>query len=414
MTSDKLSFMATLFERLNPRKIVDAGVEFLRLEASGGVILIIVSGLALLTANSSWFGAYDYVLNQLNLRIGFSDGNGTNFFVEKNVLHWINDGLMVLFFLLIALEIKREMMVGSLKTREKALLPILTGIGGMIVPALLYWGINKNNPETLAGWAIPCATDIAFALAIISLLGNRVPASIKVLLLAAAIIDDLGSILIIAVFYSETLHMNALLFAMLPVTMMYVLNRFGVWRIAPYMICGVLLWLAVLESGVHATLAGVVTALFIPLRIENERRSPLQRLEGDLHPWVVYIILPIFGFANAGVPFTGLTLNSLLEPVTLGIIIGLIAGKQIGIFGTVWFCIRSGLCPKPEGATWIQIYGMAILCGIGFTMSLFIGGLAFDDLKTQAEVRLGVLAGSFISAGLAYMLLRATSNNKAV
>lgn len=412
MTSDKPAFMARLFERLNPRRIVDAGLEFLRVEAAGGIILIFVSALALLVANSSWFDCYDYILNRLNLRIGFSDGNGADFYVEKNILHWINDGLMVLFFLLIALEIKREMMVGSLNTREKALLPILTGIGGMIIPALLYLNINKDNPETIAGWAIPCATDIAFALAIISLLGNRVPAAIKVLLLAAAIIDDLGSILVIAVFYSTDLHMNALLFAMIPVTGMYLLNSFGVYRIAPYMILGVTLWLAVLQSGVHATLAGVITALFIPLSVDDERRSPLQRLEGDLHPWVVYIILPIFGFANAGVPFTGLTPASLLEPVTLGIIVGLIAGKQVGIFGTIFLCVKSGLCPKPEGATWMQIYGMAILCGIGFTMSLFIGGLAFDSIEMQAEVRLGVLAGSFISAALAYMLLRATSHNK--
>lgn len=413
MTSDKPGFMAKIFDRLNPRRIVDAGLEFLRLEAAGGLFLIFVSGLALLVANSSYFPAYDYLLNHLQLRIGFSDGNDANFYIEKNVLHWINDGLMVLFFMLIALEIKREMLVGSLNTRKKAMLPILTGIGGMIVPAILYWCINRDTPETVVGWAIPCATDIAFALAIIALLGNRVPASIKVLLLAAAIIDDLGSIVVIALFYSQGLEMNALLFAMLPIFALYLLNSFGVYRIAPYMLFGAMLWLAVLESGVHATLAGVITALFIPLRIEDERRSPCQRLEGDLHPWVVYIILPIFGFANAGVPFTGLSLNSLMEPVTLGIIVGLIAGKQLGIFGTVFLCIKSGLCPKPEGATWTQIYGMSILCGIGFTMSLFIGGLAFTSLEMQAEVRLGVLVGSFISAALAYMLLRATSQNKA-
>ena len=411
MNSDRHTFMASLFQRLNPKRIVDAGVEFLRLEASGGLILIFVSLLALIVANSSWLGLYDYALNDLHLRIGFSDTSNGNFYVDKSVLHWINDGLMVLFFLLIGLEIKREMLVGSLNTTKKALLPILTGIGGMMVPAAMYWGINQNNPETLAGWAIPCATDIAFALAIIALLGNRVPPSIKILLLAAAIIDDLGSILVIAVFYSDNLQMNALLFAMIPVTMMYLLNRFGVWRIAPYIVCGIILWLAVLQSGVHATLAGVVTALFIPLSVDGERRSPSQRLEGDLHPWVVYLVLPIFGFANAGVPFDGLTLRSLAEPVTLGIIMGLIAGKQIGIFGTIWLCVKSGLCEKPEGATWIQIYGMAILCGIGFTMSLFIGGLAFSSVELQAEVRLGVLVGSFISAGLAYMLLRATGKN---
>ena len=413
MTSDKPGFMARIFDRLNPQRIVDAGLEFLRLEAAGGVILIFVSLLALLVANSSYFPAYDYLLNHLELRMGFSDDNGRDLYIEKSLLHWINDGLMVLFFMLIALEIKREMLVGSLNTRQKALLPILTGIGGMVVPAILYWAINRDTPETVVGWAIPCATDIAFALAIIALLGNRVPASIKVLLLAAAIIDDLGSIIVIALFYSQGLEMNALLFAMLPITALYLLNAFGVYRIAPYMLFGVMLWLAVLESGVHATLAGVITALFIPLRVDDERRSPCQRLEGDLHPWVVYIILPVFGFANAGVPFTGLTMNSLMEPVTLGIIVGLIAGKQVGIFGTVFLCIKSGLCPKPEGATWIQIYGMSILCGIGFTMSLFIGGLAFSSVEMQAEVRLGVLVGSFISAALAYMLLRATSNHKA-
>jgi Na+:H+ antiporter, NhaA family len=414
MTSDKPGFMAKIFDSLNPRRIVDAGLEFLRLEAAGGLILIFVSGLALLVANSSFFPVYDYLLHHVQLRIGFSDGDSANFYIEKNVLHWINDGLMVLFFMLIALEIKREMLVGSLNTGKKAMLPVLTGLGGMVVPAILYWCINKDTPETIVGWAIPCATDIAFALAIIALLGNRVPPSIKVLLLAAAIIDDLGSIVVIALFYSQGLEMNALLFAMLPIFALYLLNSFGVYRIAPYMLFGTMLWLAVLESGVHATLAGVITALFIPLRIEDERRSPCQRLEGDLHPWVVYIILPIFGFANAGVPFTGLSLNSLMEPVTLGIIVGLIAGKQLGIFGTVFLCVKSGLCPKPEGASWVQIYGMSILCGIGFTMSLFIGGLAFSSLEMQAEVRLGVLVGSFISAGLAYMLLRATSNHKAV
>jgi Na+:H+ antiporter, NhaA family len=401
------------FSGLNPRRIVDAGLEFLRLEAMGGILLIFVSILALFVANSGWYDSYHYLLNEVTLRIGFSDGANANLYVEKDVLHWINDGLMVLFFLLIGLEIKREMLVGSLNTREKALLPILTGIGGMIVPALLYWGINSGSPETIQGWAIPCATDIAFALAILSMLGNRVPISIKILLLAAAIIDDLGSILVIALFYSADLQMNALLFAMIPITGMYLLNSFGVWRIAPYMLLGVILWLAVLQSGVHATLAGVITALFIPLKVEDERRSPSQRLEGDLHPWVVYIILPIFGFANAGVPFDGLSPASLLEPVTLGIIVGLIAGKQIGIFGTVWLCVKSGLCPKPEGASWVQIYGMAILCGIGFTMSLFIGGLAFSDMHMQADVRLGVLVGSFISAGLAYMLLRATGKKDA-
>jgi len=409
MTSDKPTFMASMFQCVNPRRIVDAGLEFLRLEAAGGIILVLVSILALIVANSSYYDVYTYVLNDVHMRFGFADSHGASLYVDKSILHWINDGLMVIFFMLIALEIKREMIVGTLNTPKTALLPILTGIGGMAVPAMIYWGVNHNDPVAITGWAIPCATDIAFALGVLSLLGSRVPISIKILLLAAAIIDDLMSILVIAVFYSADLHMNALLFAMLPVTGMYLLNRFGVWRIAPYMLLGGMLWLAVLESGVHATLAGVITALFIPLSVPDERRSPCQRLEGDLHPWVVYIILPVFAFANAGVPFDGLTLNSLLEPVTLGIILGLVAGKQIGIFGTVWLCVKSGLCLKPEGASWSQIYGMAILCGIGFTMSLFIGGLAFSSVELQAQVRLGVLVGSFISAAAAYMLLSATS-----
>jgi NhaA family Na+:H+ antiporter len=407
MTTLKL---LTVFRALNPRRIVDAGLEFLRLEAAGGIILVAVALSALIVANSPLAGFYDYILNQVKLGVGVSDTGGFSFGVEKSIHHWINDGLMVLFFLLIGLEIKREVMVGELASRKKAMLPLFAAAGGMVVPALIYVFVNQDNPEFLRGWAIPCATDIAFALGILSLLGNRVPVSIKILLLATAIIDDLGAIIIIALFYTDDLQIYPLFIALLPIAVMLVMNRTGVWRIAPYIVCGVILWAAILKSGVHATLAGVITAMFIPLHVQEERRCPALRLEGDLHPWVVFIIMPVFAFANAGVSFAGMGFHSLMHPVTLGIILGLVYGKQIGIFGFIWLSVKAGFAKKPEGASWMQIYGMSVLCGVGFTMSLFIGGLAFADPEMQTTVRLGVLTGSFISAITAYIIYIMPSN----
>lgn len=403
--------MASLFKGAWAARVVDMTHDFFKLEAAGGIILVFFSALALIVANSPLYELYDYFLNTVHFSVGFMGEEGRLTGIDKSVLHWVNDGLMVIFFFLVGLEIKRELVVGALSERSKALLPLLTAMGGMAVPAFVYWIINKDNPGTLPGWAIPTATDIAFALGILSLLGNRVPVELKILLTAFAIIDDLGAIALIAAFYTSDLHTNLLLFCIVPIIGLFLANKMGVSRRAPYLLLGLILWLTVLQSGVHATLAGVVTALFIPVRVKGDQRSPAQRLEHDLHPWVAFAILPVFGFANAGVPFSGLGLNSFVEPVTLGIILGLIVGKQVGIFGTVFLCVKSGLCPMPANTNWCQIYAMAVLNGIGFTMSLFIGGLAFEPGMLQAEVRLGVLSGSFISAIAGYILLSKTCPN---
>lgn len=380
---------------------------FLSWGGAGGVLLIFATIAAMFAANGPFAELYQSILHETYLRVGFVEGGVLSYGIEKTVLHWINDWLMVFFFMYVGLEIKREMIDGALDTRKKALLPLLCALGGMVVPALIFAAINWNSPETIKGWAIPGATDIAFALAILSLLGNRVPVSIKILLLAAAIIDDLGAIILIALFYTDHLDINVLLFCIVPVVAMLGLNRLKVWHVGPYLALGTILWAAVLQSGVHATLAGVLTALFIPFSGKNGQKSPLIKLEHDLSPWVSFVIMPVFAFANAGVPLGGIGLNELFEPLTLGIILGLIIGKQAGIFGTLWVCVKTGISDKPEGASWGQLYGMAILCGIGFTMSLFIGGLAFpDNAALQNEVRLGVLVGSFISAVSAYILLR--------
>jgi Na+:H+ antiporter, NhaA family len=393
------------FNQSSARKIVTAALDFFRLEAAGGILLMIAAVCALVVANTPLYAFYDYILHQMKFSIGFSADTGFDFELKKSVLLWINDGLMAIFFLLVGLEIKKELTIGALSNRSKALLPAIAAIGGMLVPGLIFVAVNHENPEYLRGWAIPCATDIAFALAVLSLLGSRVPVELKVLLTAIAILDDLGAILIIALFYTENLNIYSLILAFIPLFGLFVLNKRGVSHISPYIVLGCILWLLVLKSGVHATMAGVITALFIPVRIPGEARSPNKRLEHGLHPWVAFLILPLFGFANAGVPFHGMGLESLSYPVTLGIILGLVVGKQLGIFGAIVLAIKAGWCPKPEGTSWIQLYAVSILCGIGFTMSLFIGGLAFDGMENQAAVRLGVLVGSIISAIMGYILL---------
>lgn len=385
---------------------------FLAWGGAGGVLLIIATVSAMLAANGPFAELYQSILHETYLRVGFAEGGVLSVGIEKTVLHWINDWLMVFFFMYVGLEIKREMIDGALDTRKKALLPLLCALGGMAMPAVIFALVNWNSPETIKGWAIPGATDIAFALGILSLLGNRVPVSIKILLLAAAIIDDLGAIILIALFYTDHLDTGLLLFCLLPVAGMFLLNRMKVWQVGPYLALGTILWVAVLQSGVHATLAGVLTALFIPFSGKNGHKSPLVKLEHDLSPWIAFVIMPVFAFANAGVPLQGFGWNSLFDPLTLGIILGLIIGKQTGIFGTLWICVKTGISDKPEGATWAQLYGMSVLCGIGFTMSLFIGGLAFpDNAYPQNEVRLGVLVGSLISAVSAYILLRRLGRN---
>lgn len=375
--------------------------EFLRLEAAGGIVLILAAIAALIIANSPLGSYYVEFLNIPGaVQVGTLE-------IAKPLLLWVNDLWMAVFFFLVGLEIKREFLEGQLSTRSDLLLPAAAAVGGMVVPALIYYLLNYDNPVNLNGWAIPAATDIAFALGILALLGSRAPLSIKILLTAIAIMDDLGAIIIIALFYTANLSVTSLALAALAVIGLIVLNLMRVSHVAAYVIVGTILWVCVLKSGVHATLAGVVTALAIPLEVEDEDgHSLLKHLEHVLHPWVAFLVLPMFAFANAGISFEGITLSSFLEPVTLGIALGLVVGKQIGVFVPLWLCIKSGLVAMPAEATWRHLYATSILCGIGFTMSLFIGGLAFELTDFKAPVRLGVLSGSVICALLAYGLLR--------
>jgi NhaA family Na+:H+ antiporter len=370
-------------------------------------LLVVAAFIAILIANSPLYSYYDYVLHVMRFRIGFDAYDGAfDFEIKKSLLHWINDGFMAIFFFLVGLEIKRELVAGELSSRSRALLPALAAVGGMIVPALVYMSINLNTPENHVGWAIPAATDIAFALGVLSLLGSRAPFRLKILLTAIAVIDDLGAIIIIALFYTSELYMPSLMIAAVALATLFILNRRGVSSVSPYILIGIILWICVLKSGVHATLAGVATAFFIPMTCRKDPSySPCAHLEHGLHPWVTFGILPLFAFANAGVPFAGMGLHSLGDPLTLGIIAGLVVGKQIGIFTTLFIVIKSGLSPMPSNSTWLHLYGVSILCGIGFTMSLFIGGLAFDTLFQQAEIRLGVLVGSVTSAVLGFLVL---------
>ena len=380
---------------------------FMKLEASSGLILMGVALLAMMAANSAFAPLYDGFLNT-NVRIGVGA-----FEISKPALLWINDGLMAIFFFLVGLEIKREVLTGELSSFDKAALPVMAAIGGMAVPGLVFAALNWGTPENLQGWAIPTATDIAFALGILALLGSRVPVALKVFLLAVAIIDDLGAIVIIAVFYTSDLSTNALTLSMLGFAFAVALNRMGVQRIAPYLIVGVFMWVFVLKSGVHATLAGVLIALTIPLKEKNGDKALLHRVEHGLHPWVAFLILPIFAFANAGVSLTGLTVGDFTQPLTLGIIAGLFFGKQAGVLIVTWVGVKSGLAKLPDGVTWRHVYGVACLTGVGFTMSLFIGSLAFGNDDTMNAVRLGVVAGSVLSGLLGFAVLRTAPPRRA-
>ena len=328
------------------------------------------------------------------------------FVIDKPLLLWINDGLMAVFFFLVGLEIKRELLEGELSTWRTAALPAFAAIGGMAVPAFVYLAINSGSPETLDGWAIPAATDIAFALGVLALLGPRVPTALKVFLLALAILDDLGAIVIIAAFYTADLSLASLGIAGVGATVLLAMNLLGVTRPSLYIVIGVAIWAAVLKSGVHATLAGVLVALMVPLNASDRAKSPLLSLEHGLKPWVAYMIMPAFAFANAGVTLEGVSLADLLSPVPLGIALGLFFGKQIGIMAFAWASVRFGISSLPKGTTWPQIYGVALIAGIGFTMSLFIGTLAFSDPALTNAVRLGVLCGSLLSGIAGYLLLR--------
>jgi len=373
--------------------------EFLDGEAAGGIILMVAAALALIVANSPLAETYFAVLHA--------------YLGPLSVSHWINDGLMAVFFLLVGLEIKREMLDGQLSTWPRRVLPGIAAAGGMVVPALVYVVINRNNQAALSGWAIPTATDIAFALGVLSLLGSRVPTSLKVFLTALAIIDDLGAVIIIALFYTSGLSFAYLAAAFVVIALLVVLNRMRAMKLWPYLLLGALLWVLVLKSGVHATLAGVALALTIPLErspgISHDlEHSPLHRLEHGLHKLVPFLVIPIFGFANAGVPLGGLSFAALVEPLTLGVAAGLVLGKLIGVFGSSALAIRFGLADLPVNAGWLHMLGISLLCGIGFTMSLFIGLLAFaSDPALQDAVKVGILAGSLVAAllGAAVLLL---------
>jgi Na+:H+ antiporter, NhaA family len=390
-----------------PGKLKGA-LAFVHHEAAGGLVLMAAALAALIASNSPLAWLYDGFLDTpVGLRVG-------PVAIDKPLLLWINDGLMAVFFFLAGLEIKRELLRGELSTFAQAALPTIAAIGGMAVPAAIYVAINAGDPLALRGWAIPSATDIAFSLGVLTLLGNRVPSSLKIFLLALAILDDLGSIIIIAAFYTADLHWSSLLLAAVGAAVLWVLNARGVTRLAPYVLTGIFIWVCVLKSGVHATLAGVVVALAVPLTSSApDQPSLLEQVEESLHPWVAFGVLPLFAFANAGVAL-GLSPAQLLAPVPLGIALGLFVGKPLGIVGATWLAVRSGLAARPEGASWSQLVGVGFLGGIGFTMSLFIGMLAFPDPVHAAQLRLGVLAGSLLSAVVGYLLLAASGPTRSV
>lgn len=391
--------------------VIDKLKEFLRLEAASGILLLIAAILAMIAVNTSADVWYDALLG-IPVAIQFGE-----FEIAKPLLLWINDGLMAIFFFLIGLEVKRELLAGELSEPSRVVLPVIAAVGGMAVPAAIYSVINWGDPVALKGWAIPSATDIAFALGVLALLGSRVPQTLKLFLMTLAIIDDLGAIVIIALFYTADLSIMSLLVAVASVAVLFLLNRKGVLSLTPYLLVGFVLWAAVLKSGVHATLAGVLVAFFIPFKKEpGETQTQLEKLEHDLHSTVAYGILPLFAFANAGIPFDGISVDTFFHPVPLGIAAGLFFGNQVGIFCFSWVAIKLGITTLPDGVNWVQLYGAALLCGIGFTMSLFIGSLAFEQGGPDYAIddRLGILLGSLVSGIAGYLVLRfmGGANNK--
>ncbi len=382
------------------RKALAAMQGFMQMEAAGGIVLVLATVVAMIVANSALSADYLLWLNT-HFSIGFG-----RLALDKSVSHWINDGLMALFFLVVGLELKREIVEGQFADRANIALPIIGAIGGMAVPMLIYAALNWGNPVAMQGAAIPAATDIAFALGILSLLGKRVPLALKMLLLAIAVADDLGAIIIIAVFYTDQLSMVGLATALALVGVLITLNRSNITNTWIYLFFGFLLWLAVLNSGVHATLAGVLLGLLIPLG-KSSKDGGSELLMHSLHPWVAFVILPIFAFANAGVPIQGLSFANLLEPVPLGIAAGLFIGKQLGVFGFIWVSVKLGLAKMDHSLNWAMLFGMATLCGIGFTMSLFVGSLSFDASHVEYLLthRLGILLGSLLSAIAGFIIL---------
>ncbi|UXI00836.1 Na+/H+ antiporter NhaA [Photobacterium sp. TY1-4] len=377
--------------------MTDAIRKFLKLESAGGIILIVAAAIAMIIANSPLEPLYNGALH--------------TYVAGLSVSHWINDGLMAVFFLLIGLEVKRELIEGALNTKEKAIFPAIAALGGMLAPALVYVAFNAADPLAVKGWAIPAATDIAFALGIMALLGNRVPVSLKVFLLALAIIDDLGVIVIIALFYSSDLSTMALTVAFAATAALFVMNAKNVTKLSWYLVVGAVLWISVLKSGVHATLAGVVLGFAIPLSgkesEDGKQHSPLKHLEHALHPSVAFFILPLFAFANAGISLEGVSLAGLTSMLPLGIALGLFIGKPLGIFSASYLAVKSGIAKLPDGIGFRHIFAVSVLCGIGFTMSIFISSLAFvgapEDFSTYS--RLGILLGSTVSAVIGYAML---------
>lgn len=377
--------------------------KFLQLESASGILLLAFAMLAMLFANTPLKDLYfDFLSMPVSIQIGL-------FSIHKPLLMWVNDGFMAVFFVLIGLEVKREMMVGAISNYQRAIFPAIGALGGMIVPALVFTLINNDSPEFQQGWAIPMATDIAFALGVLGLLGKRVPFALKIFLLALAIIDDLGAIVVIAIFFSHELSTTALISAAIAITALIIMNRMRVTAICAYMVVGLILWASVLKSGVHATLAGVIIGFCVPLKGKNGE-EPLAHFEHILAPWCSFVILPLFAFSNAGVSLAGMSLSTLFSPLTMGVALGLLVGKTLGVFSFSFLAVKLGIAQLSEGINFKQIFAVSILCGIGFTMSMFLAGLAFGGDEADGQfislARLGILIGSGISAVLGYYLLK--------
>lgn len=390
---------------------ISAIAAFFKLESASGILLILAAVLAMLLANSPFLHYYElFIKMPVHIRIGV-------FEIAKPLLLWVNDGLMAVFFFLVGLELKREVIEGELSDIRKIILPALGAVGGMVVPAAIYVAFNYRDPVAIGGWAIPTATDIAFALGVLSLLGSRVPVSIKIFLTSLAIFDDIGAILIIAIFYTSKISLLSLFIALACILVLFVLNRRNVESRSVYMFVGMIMWVSLLKSGVHATLAGVVMALFIPMRsASNKNRSPLKELESDLHASVAFLILPVFAFSNSGITVIGMSVEQVFHTVPVATALGLFLGKQVGIFLFCWLGIRMGIARLPQGMSWGSLYGTAILCGIGFTMSLFISSLAFQE-SGEAQLfdeRLGIIVGSLLSGVVGYLVLRTTLRKQPV
>lgn len=393
--------------------IQDAITRFVKYQATSGILLLVMSLLAIIIANSGFQHLYHHFIEMpLVLTVG-------HFHFGHNVEFLVNDGLMVIFFLLVSLELKREIIEGQLSSRDQQVIPVVAALGGVVLPSVIFaafnWDYTVGDQEAIRGWAIPAATDIAFAIGVISLFGNRIPISLKLFLTALAIIDDLAAILIIALFYNSNLSIDAMLFVIIIMAALLYLNHAGVSKLSPYFILGFFLWIAVLKSGVHATIAGVLLGLTIPLKSHSRKKiSPLKSLEHSLESWVAFFILPVFAFVNAGVSLAGIDLKIIFtNPISLGIITGLFIGKQLGVFTTVFLLVKTGLASMPKNSSWVQIYGVSVLTGIGFTMSIFIGNLAYTDSEEFINIaRIGILCASLASAVFGYMVLHCTCSKK--